>query len=120
MLITASRYLSRHCSVMFFPEGTRSPDGRVGRFTDGAFALAVKAQVPILPVAIDGSRDCLPKRSWRFGPPQAIKLRVLPPVATNGMTMEEVASLREKVRGAIIAQVAEWRGESLGAVDGQA
>lgn len=110
MLLTAGKYLSQHCSVMFFPEGTRSPDGRVGTFTDGAFAMAVKAQVPVLPVAVDGSRDCLPKRSWKFGPAQTIRLKVLPPIDTAGMTMGDVPALRDRVRGVIIEQIAEWRG----------
>ncbi len=109
MLLSAANYLSQHCSVMFFPEGTRSPDGHVGEFTDGAFALAVKGHVPVLPIAVDGSRDCLPKRSWKFGPAQTIRLRVLPAVSTTGMTMEDVPALREQVRGLIVGQIAEWR-----------
>lgn len=117
MLMTAGKYLAQHCSVIFFPEGTRSPDGRVGKFTDGAFALAVKARVPVLPLAVEGSRDCLPKRSWKFGPPQTIRLKVLPPVETAGLTMQDVPALREKVRSAIVAQVAVWRGQPGEAVD---
>jgi 1-acyl-sn-glycerol-3-phosphate acyltransferase len=117
MLMAAGKYLSQHCSVMFFPEGTRSPDGRVGRFTDGAFALAVKAQVPVLPVVVDGSRNCLPKRSWKFGPAQTIQLKVLPPVETAGMTMQDVPRLRDQTRGAIIAQIAGWRGVKSETVD---
>ncbi len=117
MLMIASRYLSQHCSVIFFPEGTRSPDGRVGRFTDGAFAIAVKAHVPVLPVVVDGSRDCLPKRSWKFGPAQRIRLTVLPPVETAGMTMEDVPALRDEVRRMILQQVAQWRGITCEAVD---
>ncbi len=117
MLMAAGKYLSQHCSVMFFPEGTRSPDGRVGRFTDGAFALAVRAQVPVLPVVVDGSRNCLPKRSWKFGPAQTIRLMVLPPVDTAGMTMQDVPRLRDQTRGAIIAQIAGWRGVKSEAVD---
>ena len=117
MLMTAARYLSQHCSVIFFPEGTRSPDGRVGRFTDGAFALAVKTQVPILPVVVEGSRDCLPKRSWRFGPAQTIRLKVLSPVETTGMEMGDVPRLRDEVRRMILQQVAEWRGVECGEVD---
>lgn len=117
MLMSAVRYLSLHCSVIFFAEGTRSPDGRVGRFNDGAFAVAVKAKIPILPVVVEGSRNCLPKRSWKFGPPQTIRLAVLPPVETTGMTMKDVPALRDHVRDAIIRQVAEWRGVSCDTVD---
>ncbi len=66
VLIKGRQYLRDRCSVMFFPEGTRSRDGRVHPFTDGAFRLAIKAQVPVLPLAIDGTQDALPTHSWKF------------------------------------------------------
>jgi 1-acyl-sn-glycerol-3-phosphate acyltransferase len=117
MLLRAHKVLQKKCSVMFFPEGTRSRDGKVGRFIDGAFHLAIKAQVPVLPLALEGSYDCLPKKSWIFGKPAQISLKVLPPVDTAGLTSEDIASLRDRVRGAIMAQVAEWRGTSVPEVD---
>ena len=118
MLLAAGRCLQLHCSVMFFPEGTRSPDGRVWKFNEGAFHLAVRAGVAVLPVAIEGTRDCLPKRSWKFGPPQEILLRVLPPVETAGFTPEQVGALRDRVRGEIVDQIAAWRNQPPSAVDG--
>ena len=118
--IHALKYLEQHCSVMFFPEGTRSIDGRVQRFADGAFQLAIKAKAAILPVALDGSFDCLPKKSWKFGPPLTIQIKVLPPVDTSLFTLDDVAVLREKVRQMIIQQVAEWRQAEPSAVDGMA
>jgi len=117
MLLQAARILQQKCSVMFFPEGTRSPDGRVGRFNDGAFHIAIRSRVPVLPVVVEGSHGCLPKRSWRFGRPQRILLRVLPPVETEGLTADAVASLRDRVRGMIIQQIADWRGASPESVD---
>ncbi len=115
--IKAANVIKRKCSVMFFPEGTRSPDGLVHRFTDGAFALAVKYKVPVLPLVVEGSRDCLPKRSWKFGKPQRIKLKVLPPVETDILTAAEIPQLRDRVRKMVISQIAEWRGIEPGAVD---
>lgn len=120
MLFQARSYLERHCSVMFFPEGTRSPDGRVGRFNDGAFHLAIKAGVPVMPVAVEGSRGCLPKKSWRFGKPTDIFVKVLPPVETSGMTTAEVNDLRDKVRTMIISQISQWRATDPATVDGLA
>ena len=117
MLLAASKYLAQKCSVIFFPEGTRSPDGRVGRFNDGAFALAVRAQVPILPIVVEGSSDCLPKRSWKFGAVQTIRLRVLSPIDTAGLSMDDVPILRDKVRELVVTQIAEWRGVERSAVD---
>ncbi len=118
VLMTAAEYLRGKCSVMFFPEGTRSPDGRIYRFNEGAFRLAIKEGVPVLPLAIDGSHSCLPKHSWRFGEPADIMLKVLPPVTTEGLQSGDTAALCEKVRGMIIAQVAEWRGVPPESVDG--
>jgi 1-acyl-sn-glycerol-3-phosphate acyltransferase len=115
--IRALKYLEQRCSVMFFPEGTRSIDSRVHRFADGAFQLAIKAKAAVLPVAIDGSFDCLPKKSWKFGPALTIRMKVLPPIETTGLTLADVERLRDTVRQAIIAQIAEWRSVDASVVD---
>jgi 1-acyl-sn-glycerol-3-phosphate acyltransferase len=117
-LIKAQRILEQKCSVMIFPEGTRTLDGRVRQFTDGAFHLAIKAKVQILPLVIEGSRDCIPKHSWKFGKPSDIFLKVLPPVDTSSLTMQDVSDLRDKVRLTIMKQIAEWRSAPLETVDG--
>ena len=110
MILRAMHVLEEHCSVIFFAEGTRSPDGRVGRFNDGAFHLAVKTQVPILPIALEGSYGCLPKKSWRFGLPQTIFVKLLSPVPTTGLTVNDVPELRDRIRQMIVEQVAAFRG----------
>lgn len=110
MILRAMRVLEERCSVIFFPEGTRSPDGRVGRFNDGAFHIAVKTGVPILPIALEGSYGCLPKKSWRFGLPQTIFVKLLPTVPTAGLTVDDVPALRDRIRQSIIEQVAIFRG----------
>ncbi|MEW6510676.1 MAG: lysophospholipid acyltransferase family protein [Bacteroidota bacterium] len=117
MLLAANRFLQERCSVMFFPEGTRSPDGRVGRFNEGAFHLAITAGVPVLPLVVEGSSNCLPKKSWRFGPALDIRLRVLPPVETAGLTTADTPQLCARIRNMIVRQVAELRGVEAAAVD---
>jgi len=87
-------------SIMLFPEGTRSPDGKLLPFKDGAFQLAIEAQVPILPVAVRGTRDCRPKGSKWFGEARAVA-RVLEPIPTKGMTLEDVPRLRDLARSRI-------------------
>jgi len=119
-LLKARDVLTKHCSIMMFPEGTRSRDGRIYRFTDGAFHLAIKAQVPVLPIAVDGSFNCLPKNTWRFGEPSTINVKVLPAVPTLGFTSADLPALREKVRSLIVAQVVEWRGDDPSVVDATA
>jgi 1-acyl-sn-glycerol-3-phosphate acyltransferase len=98
-LLAAERFLKGKCSVIFFPEGTRSPDGRVRKFNDGAFHLAIRAGVPVLPLVIEGSGNCLPKHSWMFGEAGNIRLAVLPPVPTTGMTRHTRRSCSEKSEG---------------------
>jgi 1-acyl-sn-glycerol-3-phosphate acyltransferase len=96
-LLACRDRLRKGVSVMIMPEGTRSSDGQVQKFHDGAFRLAVEAGCPILPIAVAGTRAALAKGSWVFGRATAIA-RVLPPVETTGMTLEDVPALRERVR----------------------
>jgi 1-acyl-sn-glycerol-3-phosphate acyltransferase len=92
--------LSKKVSVLIFPEGTRSPTEEMLPFKDGAFRLAIDAGVPILPIAVAGTRHCMAKKSFLFRRARA-KARVLPPVSTEGLTPADVSSLKEKVRGII-------------------
>jgi 1-acyl-sn-glycerol-3-phosphate acyltransferase len=105
----ATRVLRHGTSVMFFPEGTRSRDGRVKTFRDGAFRLAIQAGVPVLPVAIDGTMNALPKHGWQFSRAD-VRIAVLAPVPTDGLTQADVADLRDRVRRQVVEQVAVWRG----------
>jgi 1-acyl-sn-glycerol-3-phosphate acyltransferase len=89
--------LEKKVSVMVFPEGSRSKTDELLPFKDGAFALAVEAQVPVLPIAVAGTRDCMAKHSFQVGHARAI-CRVLPPVDTRGLGPDDVPALRERVR----------------------
>lgn len=71
--------LDRGVSVMFFPEGHRSRDGRMGRFHSGAFRLAVETRVPVVPLRISGTDRLLPAGSF-FMAPATIHLQALPAV----------------------------------------
>jgi len=117
-LLRAAHYLRQGCPVMFFPEGTRSADGVVGRFHDGAFRLALRERVNVIPVAVDGSHACLPKHSWRFGEARTIRVQVLPPIEVARFRPDQTEELREEVRQAIIRQIARWRDTGEAAVDG--
>ncbi len=65
-LLTAGERLKAGKSLVIFPEGTRSPDGRLRPFKPGAFILAMKMDVPVVPVAINGSHKILPKGSLKI------------------------------------------------------
>jgi 1-acyl-sn-glycerol-3-phosphate acyltransferase len=102
MLDEAKQTLERGLSVMIFPEGTRSRDGKLQRFKDGAFKLAIEAQVPILPIAIEGTRDCLRKGSMGLGEANA-HATILEPIPTHGMGPADVDRLRDMARAKIAA-----------------
>src|SRR5690606_22422827 len=119
VVMRAADALAKRCSVMFMPEGTRSKDGRVRAFQDGAFRLAIEAGVPVLPLAIDGTGGALPKHGWRFGE-AAVRLHVFDAVPTAGLAPADAPALRARVRQQIVAQIAAWRGVAPEVVDGAA
>ena len=98
------RHLDGGVSVILFPEGTRSVDGSLGEFRDGAFRLAIEAGVDVVPLAIAGAGESLPKRSFVFRPATAI-LRVLPPVSTEGLAPAGARELGAAVRDRIAAAI---------------
>lgn len=108
MMVECKKALDAGISVMLFPEGTRSKDGSLLPFKDGAFDLAIAAGVPVLPIAVSGTRDCRPKGSKWFGRAKAIA-KVLEPIPTAGMTKEDVARLREEARSRIAGALPELR-----------
>ena len=75
----AKGLLAEGCTIILFPEGTRSKDGRLGRFRSGAFALAMETGVPIVPLCIDGTGRVFPKGEY-IGRAAPIRIRVLEPV----------------------------------------
>lgn len=95
-------------SVMVFPEGTRSPDGNLLPFKDGAFQLAIECGLPVLPLALHGTRDCMKKGSFLLHEARAV-VRVLDPIDTAGMTMADLGGLRDGCRDRIAAAVGELR-----------
>jgi len=97
----ASNWLRRDMSVLFFPEGTRSSDGRLGEFQNGAFKLAIREKKPVLPICIKGASDAIPKGSWIFKTNVAVTVKVLPQITTEGFGPGEFSSLRDIVRARI-------------------
>jgi 1-acyl-sn-glycerol-3-phosphate acyltransferase len=93
-------------SVLIFPEGTRTRDGTLGPFKKGGFYLAAKAGVPIVPVALRGTRELMPRGSYllRSGTVKAI---IGEAIATQGLSDEERATLDERVRSVVEAMLAE-------------
>jgi 1-acyl-sn-glycerol-3-phosphate acyltransferase len=98
----AAQALRSGHSFLIFPEGTRSRDGRLLPFKKGGFILAIKAQVPVVPVAIQGARDAMRKGSpiiW----PVRVSIRVGPPVETAGLQLSDRDRLIVDVRARVMA-----------------
>ncbi|MDX1591846.1 MAG: lysophospholipid acyltransferase family protein [Balneolaceae bacterium] len=112
-----SFYLKENVSVMFFPEGTRSRSGKLNKFAPGAFDLAIREQIPILPIVIDGTQSCLPKNTWVFEEDVYVKMKILDPVPVQGLDIGDGKELMKRVRSTIASQLCEWRNEPLHKVD---
>lgn len=109
----ARKSLDAGISIMMFPEGTRSRDGNLLPFKDGAFRLAIEAGAPILPIAIAGTEACRPKGAKWIGEASA-KARVLSPIETLGVGLDGVDAIRDRARAQIEEAVREMRGKVVG------
>jgi 1-acyl-sn-glycerol-3-phosphate acyltransferase len=96
----AARRIRSGTSVIIFPEGTRSSDGRLQRFKSGPFHLAIESQVPIVPVTVSGSQRITPK-SRLLVYPGVVKIVYGTPIPTRGETIEARKALAARVRRAI-------------------
>lgn len=94
------------CSVLIFPEGTRTRDGQLGEFKKGGFHLAMEAGVPIVPIALQGTRALMPRGSLRVKS-GSIKAIIGAPIPTKGLTVADRPALVEQVRNSIAAMLAE-------------
>lgn len=94
--------IDRRIKLWIFPEGTRNPGGGMLSFKKGAFNIAVKAKIPVVPVVFKSYEDFYCKKKYVFKPGKYIA-EVLPPVSTEGLTMDDVPELSEKVRKQMLA-----------------
>ncbi|HWX25640.1 MAG TPA: lysophospholipid acyltransferase family protein [Vicinamibacteria bacterium] len=99
-LESAARRIRGGTSLVVFPEGTRSADGRVGPFKRGSFILALKAAVPVIPVSLIGVKRLIPNGvlSLRKG---TVRLEILPALSVFGRGPEDAAALAAEVREAV-------------------
>lgn len=87
-------------TIVMFPEGTRSPTGKLQRFKKGAFVLAIQTGVPVVPLAIRGTRNVMPKGSWRISPGE-IEVRVGTPIPVDGLQHRDRDALATRARDAV-------------------
>jgi 1-acyl-sn-glycerol-3-phosphate acyltransferase len=87
-------------SFLIFPEGTRSRSGEMLPFKKGGFIMAIEAQVPIVPVAVQGGREAMRKGSpWVR--PVHVSVRIGTPIPTAGLTLDDRDTLIERVRAEV-------------------
>ncbi|OGP71890.1 MAG: hypothetical protein A2W09_07380 [Deltaproteobacteria bacterium RBG_16_50_11] len=91
-------------SVVVFPEGSRSPDGSIQPFKKGGFTLAIKSRVPIVPIAITGSREIMPKDRMTVLPGE-IRIRIDSPIETEPYALKDREFLMGKVKETISKNV---------------
>jgi len=90
--------------LFVFPEGGRTTEGGLQPFLSGAAYLAIRAQAPLVPLAIAGAYDLLPIHTHHFYPSR-LELRVGEPIETKGMTVRQIDALTERLRAAIEAML---------------
>jgi 1-acyl-sn-glycerol-3-phosphate acyltransferase len=108
-LQAAGRKIRGGTSIFLYPEGTRSPDGRILPFKKGPFALALEARVPICPVTIEGTRKIMPKNSWNIVP-GPVHVTIGKPIDTTGFADNDREGLARAIREVIIQQNLELGG----------
>ena len=100
-LARAAATIRNGTSVLIFPEGTRSRDGRILPFKKGGFVLSVDSGRPIVPIIIRGTRDIIPKGHFMIRP-APVSMEILEPVETAGYTRKTKDQLLEKIRAILI------------------
>ncbi|WP_020407917.1 lysophospholipid acyltransferase family protein [Hahella ganghwensis] len=109
MMKAAESHLQQGSSVYMFPEGTRSFDGRLKHFKPGAFILARKLQLPILPVVIEGTTQALPKHSLEFHGHHKITVKVLEAIEPEQHGNMDDIELAEHTRQLFAEEIARLR-----------
>ena len=106
MMEACEKTLEDGSSIMMFPEGTRSPTGELRAFKPGAFELALKSRRPILPIAIEGTADALPKRGFVLRGRHPIRITVLDEIPARGFDGRSAEELGAHAREVIAKHLA--------------
>ncbi|MCK6553515.1 1-acyl-sn-glycerol-3-phosphate acyltransferase [Candidatus Binatia bacterium] len=93
--------------ILFYAEGTRSPDGKVHAFKKGGITLALRTGLPIVPLSVSGTRKFLPKRRMIIKPGGRVKLALGEPIDTRAYTLDQRDELTEYVRKIVIQNYIE-------------
>jgi 1-acyl-sn-glycerol-3-phosphate acyltransferase len=97
---SAVKSLKAGMPLVIYPEGGRTPDGEIKPFLPGAFFLAIKAQVDIVPVVLVGTYELLPMNTYHIKC-RPLEMRVGEPISTAGLTMRDMEAVSAKVKKAM-------------------
>ena len=101
-------WLAKEASVAIFPEGTRSKDGEIHNFKAGAFILAKDAEVPILPIVLDGT-DRVVRKGFFMNWSNRITIKILPPVSKQDVVERPIKEVMAEVHDNMVNALAEIR-----------
>jgi 1-acyl-sn-glycerol-3-phosphate acyltransferase len=118
-LSAGAKALRSGTPVFVFPEGSRTQDGELQPFLSGAAFLAIRAQVPVVPMALSGVYELLPIHTHHYYPGE-LTLRIGEPIETAGMTLRQTDELTAQLRAAIEKLLDGQDGEALRAVESEA
>jgi 1-acyl-sn-glycerol-3-phosphate acyltransferase len=109
----AAQKIREGMSIVIFPEGSRSPDGSIQTFKKGGFTLAIKSGVPIVPIAITGTREIMPKGRLTVAAGQ-IRIQMGHPIPTQNYSLKDRETLIKKVNRAISEDFKRISGKAAG------
>ena len=110
MMETCKKVLKSGISILMFPEGTRSVDGNLGVFKDGAFNLALETQTDILPIIIDGTSKAIPKKKLILSNKQTIRMKILDEIPVSDYIGEKVSEIRNSTFSIMNTELKKLRG----------
>lgn len=110
MMSDCQFWLKKNVSVLIFPEGTRSEDGKISQFRDGPFRLSIDCDVPVVPVVISGTRQVLAKHALVFNFAADMTVRILPPVMPASFERSPV-NMRRSVQALMTDHLAQMVAE---------
>ncbi|MBU9888493.1 MAG: 1-acyl-sn-glycerol-3-phosphate acyltransferase [Candidatus Omnitrophica bacterium] len=101
--------LGKGLSVLLFPEGTRSPDGKIHAFKMGAFKIARENDVELLPIVVDGTGTALPKKSFFLRKRSTFVVSIGRPVSLRDLSDHSLEEAKEKIRHEMIGRLEKMR-----------
>lgn len=104
MMNEAENWIKKGVSISIFPEGTRTSDGKIHRFKEGAFLLARINKLPILPVVMDGTFDMFPNKGLSIGGRTTLQIKVLPEVSAETVASMGVKELTAYLHDMMLAE----------------